>query len=117
MDIILFDKGVRNEVGGGQAMLLTDYHCFTSLYAATLQDDGIEYHKGRRRGGSDKPKGKSACFNSQNGCRFTEANGNTLVGPIIVINQSAQLNKSPQIQNDDMTDIQEIDLQLFVFFG
>jgi hypothetical protein len=34
--VILFDKGVRNEVVGGQAMLLTDYHCFTSLYAATL---------------------------------------------------------------------------------
>jgi hypothetical protein len=28
--VILFDKGVRNEVGGGQAMLLTDYHCFAS---------------------------------------------------------------------------------------
>jgi hypothetical protein len=75
--VILFDKGVRNEVGGGQSMLLTDYHCFTSLYAATLQDDGIEYHKGRRRGGNDKPgepKGEVCLrFNSQNGCRFTEA--------------------------------------------
>jgi hypothetical protein len=47
--VILFDKGVRNEVVpvGGQAILLTDYHCFTSLYAATLQDDRIEYHKNR----------------------------------------------------------------------
>jgi hypothetical protein len=75
--VILFDKGVRNEVGGGQAMLLTDYHCFTSLYAATLQDDGIEYHKNRRRGNSDKTgesKGEVCLrFNSQNGCRFTEA--------------------------------------------
>jgi hypothetical protein len=75
--VILFDKGVRNEVGGGQAMLLTDYHCFASLYAATLQDDGIEYHKGRRRGNSDKAgdaKGEVCLrFNSQNGCRFTEA--------------------------------------------
>jgi hypothetical protein len=75
--VILFDKGVRNEVGGGQAMLLTDYHCFTSLYTTTLQDDGIEYHKGRRGGGSGKPgeaKGEVCLrFNSQNGCRFTEA--------------------------------------------
>ena len=45
--VILFDKGVRNEVGGGQVILLTDYQYFTSLYAATLQDDGVEYHRGR----------------------------------------------------------------------
>jgi hypothetical protein len=41
--VILFDKGVRNEVGGGQTILLTDYNYFTSLYAATMQDDGVEY--------------------------------------------------------------------------
>jgi len=40
--IILFDKGVRNEVGGGQTLLLTDYQYFTSLYVATLQDDGVD---------------------------------------------------------------------------
>lgn len=49
--VILFDRGVRNEVGGGQSLLLTDYAYFTSLYAATLQDDGVEYHRGRRSGG------------------------------------------------------------------
>ena len=34
--------------------MLTDYQYFTSLYAATLQDDGIEYHKGRKPGGGDR---------------------------------------------------------------
>ena len=53
--VILFDKGVRNEVGGGQVILLTDYQYFTSLYAATLQDDGVEYHRGRRGGGGGRP--------------------------------------------------------------
>ena len=75
--VILFDKGVRNEVGGGQTLLLTDYHYFTSLYAATLQDDGIEYHRsGRGRGGGPPTEPKTeVClrFNGQKGCRFTEA--------------------------------------------
>jgi len=31
--VILFDKGVRNEVGGGQTLLLTDYQYFTSPLA------------------------------------------------------------------------------------
>jgi len=41
--IILFNKGVRNKVRGGQTLLLTDYQYFTSLYVATLQDDRVEY--------------------------------------------------------------------------
>lgn len=41
--VILFDRGVRNEVGSEQTLLLTDYQYFTSLYGATLQDDGVEY--------------------------------------------------------------------------
>jgi hypothetical protein len=75
--VILFDRGVRNEVGGGQTLLLTDYHYFTSLYAATLQDDGIEYNRSRRGGKGAKPgEPKSeVClrFNSQGGCRFSES--------------------------------------------
>jgi hypothetical protein len=75
--VILFDKGVRNEVGGGQTILLTDYHYFTSLYAATLQDDGVEYRKGGRgRGGGTLGEPKmEVClrFNSLRGCRFTES--------------------------------------------
>ena len=58
--VILFDKGVRNEVGRGQTLLLTDYHYFTSLYATTLQDDGIEYHRaGRGRGGGPPTEPKT----------------------------------------------------------
>jgi hypothetical protein len=53
--VILFDKGVRNEVGGGQTLLLTDYHFFSSLYAAALQDDGVEYRRGGRGRGGGPP--------------------------------------------------------------
>lgn len=34
--VILFDKGVMNEVSGRQILLLTDYNYFSSLYAATM---------------------------------------------------------------------------------
>ena len=74
--VILFDRGVRNEVGGGQSLLLTDYQYFTSLYAATLQDDGVEYHRIRRGGGnkSSGPKTEVCLrFNSQAGCRFSDS--------------------------------------------
>ena len=74
--VILFDKGVRNEVGGGQTLLLTNYHYFTSLYAATLQDDGVEYKRGGRgRGGNSPGEPKTdTClhFNSLKGCRFVK---------------------------------------------
>ena len=77
--VILFDQSVRNQVGGGQNILLTDYHRFHSLSEAILHADGIEY-KGRGSskgsGGSDKADSskKDICrrFNSQGGCRFTE---------------------------------------------
>src|ERR1700678_2647699 len=42
--VILFDKGVRNEVGGGQIILLTDYQHFASLYPAPFHAGGVEYH-------------------------------------------------------------------------
>src|SRR6202522_848739 len=75
--VILFDKGVRNEVGGGQTLLLTDYQYFTSLYAATLQDDGIEYVRGgKSRGIRSSGESKAEIclrFNCQKGCRFTES--------------------------------------------
>jgi hypothetical protein len=84
--VILFDRGVRNEAGGGQSLLLTDYQYFTSLYAATLQDDGVEYHR-NRQGGGNKPSGPrtEVClqFNSQAECRFSESacKYNTLACP------------------------------------
>ena len=76
--VILFDKGVRNEVGGGQTLLLTDFNYFMSLYAATLQEDGVEYQKPRRPGGGPGKPGSpktEVClkFNSQGGCRFSDS--------------------------------------------
>ena len=77
--VILFDRGIRNEVGGGQLLLLTDYAYFTSLYAAMLQDDGVEYHQGKRTGGGKGGSGgggekSEVClrFNSQAGCHFSK---------------------------------------------
>lgn len=42
--IILYDKGVRNLVQGGQRHTLTDYSSFQDIFAATIQADGIEYN-------------------------------------------------------------------------
>jgi hypothetical protein len=80
--VILFDQSVRNRVGGGQNILLTDYQSFTSLSEAILHADGIEYRdrgngkgskggKGSEEGGTSK---KDVCrrFNGQDGCRFAE---------------------------------------------
>jgi len=70
--IILFDKGIRNEVGGGQSILLTDYQFFTSLYAATRQDDRVEYKKPKKfnEGGQALKSKSEVChrFNGPNGC-------------------------------------------------
>jgi len=41
--VILFNKGVRNKVGGGQSLVLMDYQYFASLYTATMQDNRVEY--------------------------------------------------------------------------
>jgi len=79
--VILFDQSVRNQVGGGQNTLLTDYQRFTNLNEAILHADGVEYKgggKGHGKGGNGSDKGegskKETCrrFNSQSGCRFTE---------------------------------------------
>ena len=80
--VILYDQSVRNRVGGGQNILLTDYQRFNNLSEAILHADGIEYKggggKGSGKGGNDSEKGESSkkdiCrrFNSQGGCRFTE---------------------------------------------
>ena len=80
--VILYDQSVRNRVGGGQNILLTDYQRFNNLSEAILHADGIEYKggggKGSGKGGNGSDKGESSkkdiCrrFNSQGGCRFTE---------------------------------------------
>jgi hypothetical protein len=79
--VILYDQSVRNQVGGGQNILLTDFNRFQSLSEAILHADGIEYKnhgKGASKGGEGSGKGegskKDICrrFNGQAGCRFTE---------------------------------------------
>ncbi|KAF8798416.1 hypothetical protein BYT27DRAFT_7123504, partial [Phlegmacium glaucopus] len=42
--IILYDIALRNEVGAGQHVLLTETHQFTRLYSAIVMPDGIENH-------------------------------------------------------------------------
>jgi hypothetical protein len=85
--VILFDQSVRNQVGGGQNTLLTDYQRFNGLSEAILHADGVEYggsgtNGGSRRGGT-RPGGgqgksgggkKETCkrFNGPNGCKFNE---------------------------------------------
>lgn len=79
--VILFDQSIRNQVGGGQNILLTDYQHFSGLSEAILHVDGVEYKgggKGPAKGGGGADKGESSkkdtCrrFNGQSGCRFTE---------------------------------------------
>ena len=79
--VILYDQSVRNRVGGGQNVLLTDYQLFVSLSEAILHADGIEYRsggKGPSKGGKGSadggPSKKETCrrFNGQDGCKFTE---------------------------------------------
>ena len=78
--VILYDQSVRNQVGGGQNILLTDFNRFHSLSEAILHADGIEYKshgKGSSKGeGTSKGESskKDICrrFNGQVGCRFTE---------------------------------------------
>jgi hypothetical protein len=82
--VILYDHSVRNQVGGGQNTLLTDYHKFHRLGEAILHADGIEYGNtnGARKGGPSRggrgPKsgGRKGeiCrrFNGPNGCHFSE---------------------------------------------
>jgi hypothetical protein len=51
--VILYDQSVRNRVGGGQNILLTDYQAFSNLSEAILHADGIEY-RGNGKGSSSK---------------------------------------------------------------
>ena len=91
--IIMYDQAIRNQVGGGQNILLTDGHRFAALGEAILRVDGVEYggtgtsgsssgkggSKGKQGGGGSKTSGSrkhEICknFNSQGGCKFSEDN-------------------------------------------
>jgi len=71
--IILYDVAIRNEVGGGQNVLLTDIHCFSRFFSAIVMPDGIESN--HTQSSSKRPAGKASTktefcnrFNSVNGC-------------------------------------------------
>jgi len=84
LKVILFDQAVRDRIGGGKNLLLTDYYKFQNLREAILHADGVKYGgyvsskwKSSRGGeGSNKPNGgkKDTCkrFNGQNRCKFSE---------------------------------------------
>jgi hypothetical protein len=47
--IILYDAAVRNEVGGGQQMLLTNRSKFSFIYSAIVMPNGIESDFSKRK--------------------------------------------------------------------
>jgi len=79
--IIAYDLAIRNEIGGGQNHLLTEFHRFSRLFSAIVASDGVEYNSSNgKRSGKDKPnrasgsKPPETCnnFNTPSGCKFTE---------------------------------------------
>ena len=78
--IIVYDIAIRNEVGGGQNCLLTDYPRFTHLYSAIVATDGVEYNSGgTKRKGKDKSNQSNGTkteichnYNSSSGCKFSD---------------------------------------------
>lgn len=80
--IILYDKGIRNRVGGGQTILLTQYHLFPPFHTVDLEDERVEYsrRKKRGRGRAENLKGevclrfnKGSCWVTESVCRFRHA--------------------------------------------
>ncbi|RXW18701.1 hypothetical protein EST38_g7151 [Candolleomyces aberdarensis] len=67
--VIRFDQSVRNEVGGGTKMLLTDFHRFDRHRAAILHTDGLFANPDPRQS-NRRVKSNDLCqrFNSENGC-------------------------------------------------
>ena len=69
--VILYDVAVRNEVGGGNSILLTDRDEFSHMYSAIVMPDGIESEHGKttNRAGTAKPQSEICRrYNSANGC-------------------------------------------------
>ncbi|KAF8151402.1 hypothetical protein B0H34DRAFT_664675, partial [Crassisporium funariophilum] len=70
--IILYNTAVRNKVGGGQQMLLTNRNKFSFIYSTTVMPDGIESNYNKQSG--SQPNGTKSqvdyyCrFNSGKGC-------------------------------------------------
>jgi hypothetical protein len=55
--IILYDAAVRNAVGGGQSLLLTDYTKFNHIYSAIIPADGVGAEGPGRSSGSNARAG------------------------------------------------------------
>lgn len=78
--VILYDIAIRNLVGAGQNIELTDTHEFLRLYSAIMLPGGVQSRKSNKR--SSPKEGRSGgskseiCnrFNTSTGCRFTDDN-------------------------------------------
>ena len=68
--VILYDIAVRNEVGAGQHVLLTDTHCFTQLDSAIVMPDGVKGRdnqvSGKKLGSTSSSPAKSEICNKFN---------------------------------------------------
>ena len=84
--LILYDIALRNEVAGGQSLVLTDHSKFARLYSAIVLLDGVEGHSdhpnGRKpnssRQGGGKPElcnkfNAGTCKNSSDECKYVHA--------------------------------------------
>lgn len=76
--VIRFDQSVRNEVGGGTKILLTDFHRFDRHRAAILLADGLfatpDTKQSARRSKSNdlciRYNSEGGCTNSSSNCRY-----------------------------------------------
>ena len=81
--ILLYDTALRNEVGGGQHVLLTDHFRFSRLYSAIVMPDGIESlsdkYSGKKPSKTSHPGDKpeicnkfnaGTCKNANSDCKY-----------------------------------------------
>ncbi|KAF6761392.1 hypothetical protein DFP72DRAFT_804433, partial [Ephemerocybe angulata] len=68
--VIRFDQAIRNEVGGGTRLLLTDFDQFQRHRTAILSVDGIFAFPDEKPGGTTRAKINETCnrFNTNIGC-------------------------------------------------
>lgn len=75
--VLLFDRSIRNEVGGGTRILLTDFQHFDIHRTAILSNDGVfAAHENRFETGSrrfTKPAETCGRFNAPYGCSNSDA--------------------------------------------
>ena len=77
--LLLYDIALRNEVAGGQHILLTDQHKFSRLYSAIVMPDGVESIQepsfGKKPSGSSQASGKPEICNKFNAgkCKNADA--------------------------------------------